>query len=66
MMNLEEKVIGGILHWRATTDGEWMAYTAKELTEKIADLNTTNSNLVMCLKRREDLLFAIKEMIRHR
>lgn len=29
---IEEKVIGGVLHYREN-DGDWIAYTASELTD---------------------------------
>lgn len=31
-MYYEEKTFSGILHYRTTPDGEWVAYTQKELT----------------------------------
>jgi len=31
----EEKIIDGILCWRSTPQGDWIAYTAEQLTEKL-------------------------------
>ena len=31
----EEKIINGILCWRGTPQGEWIAHTPEELTEKL-------------------------------
>jgi hypothetical protein len=35
-MYFEEKVVDGVLHWRNTPDGTWHAYTAMELTGRLA------------------------------
>ena len=34
----EEKEIDGVLCWRVTPSGEWTPFTAKQLTEKIREL----------------------------
>lgn len=31
-MHFEEKVIGGVLSWRVTPEGEWTQYTPEALT----------------------------------
>ena len=35
-MYQEEKVINGILHYRTHPSGEWIMYSEKQLTEKLA------------------------------
>lgn len=37
-MYYDEQVINGILCHRSTPKGEWIEFTAKELTEKIIEL----------------------------
>lgn len=34
-MFYEEKIINSVLHWRDTPEGEWTAYTAEQLTERL-------------------------------
>jgi len=34
----EEKVIDGVLHWKSDPRGEWTAYTAFQLTQRIISL----------------------------
>jgi hypothetical protein len=34
-MYYEEKAINGVLHWRGTPEGQWIAKTAEQLTEML-------------------------------
>lgn len=36
-MYYEEKIINGILHWRGTPDGEFIAYSAEAITNKLIE-----------------------------
>ena len=36
-MYYEEKVINGVLHWRGTPEGQWIAKTAEQLTEMLLE-----------------------------
>lgn len=38
-MYYEEKMIDGFLHWRSDPNGVWIAYTARELSERIQRLS---------------------------
>lgn len=44
-MYFEEKVILGILCWRAIPDGQWKIYDKKQLTKKILELKTEVADL---------------------
>jgi len=37
----EERVVNGVLCFRNTPAGEWIEYTAKELTQLVQDLRQT-------------------------
>ena len=38
-MYYDEQVIGGVLCYRSTPNGEWIPFTSKELTEKYMELS---------------------------
>jgi hypothetical protein len=39
-MFYEEQLIDGVLHWRGTPDGEWVAVSAERLSSRIVELET--------------------------
>jgi hypothetical protein len=45
----EERVIDGVLHWRNTPDGEWTAYTAAQLTDRLIRLTAEVLSSVQAL-----------------
>jgi len=44
-MYYDEQVINGVLCHRGTPDGQWIAFTSKELTAKIVELKAEVSSL---------------------
>ena len=38
-MYYEEKIIDGIMHYRTNPNGQWRAYTIKELSTRYEDMN---------------------------
>ena len=34
----EEKLISGVLHWRNTPDGKWIARTPEQLSQRVIEL----------------------------
>ena len=37
-MYYDEKIINGVLHWRGTPNGEWIAKTPEQLTERLMEV----------------------------
>ena len=48
-MYYEEKMFNGILFWRGTPDGLWIAFTLAELSKRAADLQSRISSLEAAL-----------------
>jgi hypothetical protein len=51
----DEKLIDGILHWRGTRNGQWTAYTAEQLSERVlkveSELATLRENAARYIRR---------------
>jgi hypothetical protein len=45
----EEKIINGILHWRNTPNGEWIAYTAEQLSARCTELQAKSDKFKSAL-----------------
>jgi|ERR1043165_7363993 hypothetical protein len=39
-MFYEEQLIDGVLHWRGTPDGEWVAVSAERLSSRVVEIET--------------------------
>jgi|ERR1043166_2578251 hypothetical protein len=39
-MYYEERLIDGVLHWRGTPDGEWVAVSAERLSSRVVEAET--------------------------
>ena len=38
LMSYEERVLNGVLCWRSTPNGVWVAYTLEQLTQRLMEL----------------------------
>ena len=45
IMYHEESVLQGVLHWRSTPDGLWIAYNDRQLTERLVAVERELTNL---------------------
>ncbi len=60
----EEKVINGVLHYRSKPRGEFIAYTAEQLTNQISDLKSKLSfNQTLVLSQIRKVMDKIEDSI---
>lgn len=52
----EESIINGVLHHRGTADGEWIPYTAAQLTTKIGEKDARITTLCNALDETKEEL----------